>query len=55
MNKTEPQILLTNDDGIQSLLVCGLLQKLWMRLGFVTVIAPLEQSSGTGRSFSRYL
>jgi len=44
-----PQILLTNDDGIPS-------PGLWAAastlsdLGFVTVIAPREQSSGMGRS-----
>jgi 5'-nucleotidase len=43
------QILLTNDDGIQS-------PGLWAAadalsdLGFVTVVAPREQSSGVGRS-----
>jgi 5'-nucleotidase len=43
------QILLTNDDGIAS-------PGLWVAaealstLGFVTVVAPREQSSGTGRS-----
>ena len=48
--KTEPQILLTNDDGIRS-------PGLWTaaealdELGFVTVIAPRDQASGTGRSF----
>jgi 5'-nucleotidase len=45
-----PQILLTNDDGIQS-------PGLWSAasalepLGFVHVVAPREQCSGTGRSF----
>jgi len=45
----KPQILLTNDDGIRS-------PGLWAaaaalsKLGFVTVAAPREQSSGTGRS-----
>jgi 5'-nucleotidase len=48
--KKECQILLTNDDGIQS-------PGLWAAAaalsehGFVHVIAPREQSSGTGRSF----
>jgi 5'-nucleotidase len=48
--KKEPQILLTNDDGIRS-------PGLWAAAaalsehGFVHVIAPREQSSGTGRSF----
>ena len=45
----KPQILLTNDDGIRS-------PGLWAAaaslsdLGFVTVTAPREQSSGAGRS-----
>ena len=48
--KEAPQILLTNDDGIQS-------PGLWAaaaalsEIGFVHVVAPREQSSGTGRSF----
>ncbi len=47
--KTKPQILLTNDDGIRS-------PGLWSAaaslsdFGYVTVIAPREQSSGMGRS-----
>ena len=46
---TRPQILLTNDDGILS-------PGLWAaaaalsKIGFVTVTAPREQSSGSGRS-----
>lgn len=46
---TKPQILLTNDDGIQS-------PGLWATaaalaaVGRVTVVAPAEQSSGMGRS-----
>jgi 5'-nucleotidase len=49
LDQRKPQILLTNDDGIRS-------PGLWAAaavlesLGFVSVIAPLEQSSGTGRS-----
>jgi 5'-nucleotidase len=49
MDRQKTQILLTNDDGIQS-------PGLWAAaaaletLGFVTVAAPREQSSGTGRS-----
>jgi len=45
----KPQILLTNDDGIRS-------PGLWAaaavlsKLGYVTVTAPREQSSGMGRS-----
>ena len=48
--KSGPQILLTNDDGIQS-------PGLWAaaaalsEIGFVHVVAPREQSSGSGRSF----
>ena len=44
-----PQILLTNDDGIQS-------PGLWSaatalsELGFVNVVAPRDQFSGAGRS-----
>jgi 5'-nucleotidase len=49
MSTTKPQILLTNDDGIQS-------PGLWAAaaslsdIGFVTVTAPRDQSSGMGRS-----
>lgn len=49
MSSTRPQILLTNDDGIQS-------PGLWAaaaalsELGYVTVTAPREQCSGMGRS-----
>src|SRR5688500_20014507 len=49
MSKSRPQILLTNDDGIHS-------PGLWAAaaslsdLGFVTVTAPRDQSSGMGRS-----
>lgn len=45
----KPQILLTNDDGIRS-------PGLWVaaealsKIGFVTVAAPREQASGSGRS-----
>lgn len=48
--KTEPQILLTNDDGIQSPGLWAAAEAL-DELGFVTVIAPRDQASGTGRSF----
>jgi 5'-nucleotidase len=47
------QILLTNDDGIQS-------PGLWAaaaalsRLGYVTVAAPRDQASSTGRSLPRF-
>jgi 5'-nucleotidase len=49
MNDEKPQILLTNDDGIQS-------PGLWAtaaaleKIGFVTVVAPRDQYSGAGRS-----
>ena len=49
MNKIRPNILLTNDDGFQS-------PGLWAaaaalsEIGYVTVAAPREQSSGMGRS-----
>jgi 5'-nucleotidase len=49
MSANRPQILLTNDDGILS-------PGLWAaaaalsKLGFVTVTAPRDQSSGMGRS-----
>lgn len=48
--KTEPQILLTNDDGIKSPGLWAAAEAL-DELGFVTVIAPRDQASGTGRSF----
>lgn len=44
-----PQILLTNDDGIRSPGLWAAAQAL-STLGFVTVVAPREQSSGSGRS-----
>jgi 5'-nucleotidase len=50
MNKHHrPQILLTNDDGIQS---PGLWEaaRALSELGYVTIAAPREQQSGTGRS-----
>jgi 5'-nucleotidase len=43
------QILLTNDDGIQSPGLWAAAEAL-SALGYVTVAAPREQSSGTGRS-----
>ena len=49
MTMSEPQILLTNDDGIQSPGLWAAAEAL-DELGFVTVIAPREQASGTGRS-----
>ena len=50
MNDTErPLILLTNDDGIRSPGLWAAAEAL-QGLGFVTVVAPREQASGTGRS-----
>jgi 5'-nucleotidase len=46
---TRPQILLTNDDGIKSPGLWAAAEAL-SKLGFVTVAAPREQSSGRGRS-----
>jgi 5'-nucleotidase len=45
----KPQILLTNDDGILSPGLWAAAEAL-SKLGFVTVAAPREQCSGTGRS-----
>ncbi|MEW5941412.1 MAG: 5'/3'-nucleotidase SurE [Chloroflexota bacterium] len=47
--KKKPQILLTNDDGIQSPGLWSAAEAL-AALGYVTVAAPREQSSGMGRS-----
>ncbi len=50
MNDRErPLILLTNDDGIRSPGLWAAAEAL-QGLGFVTVVAPREQASGTGRS-----
>jgi 5'-nucleotidase len=46
---SDPQILLTNDDGIQSPGLWAAAQAL-SRLGFVHVVAPRGQFSGAGRS-----
>ena len=46
---SKPNILLTNDDGIRSPGLWAAAEAL-SRLGFVTVAAPREQSSGAGRS-----
>jgi len=46
---TKPQILLTNDDGIRSPGLFSAAASL-SELGFVTVTAPRDQSSGAGRS-----
>ena len=48
-NTSKKQILLTNDDGIGSPGLWAAAEAL-STLGYVTVAAPREQSSGTGRS-----
>lgn len=45
----KPNILLTNDDGIRSPGLWAAAEAL-SQIGFVTVVAPKEQSSGAGRS-----
>lgn len=47
--QAKPRILLTNDDGIKSPGLWAAAEAL-SRLGFVTVAAPREQASGSGRS-----
>ncbi|RME08088.1 MAG: 5'/3'-nucleotidase SurE [Anaerolineae bacterium] len=49
MKDTSIQILLTNDDGIRSPGLWAAAEAL-EALGYVTVVAPREQSSGMGRS-----
>lgn len=49
MSTNKPQILLTNDDGILSPGLWAAAASL-SELGFVTVTAPRDQSSGMGRS-----
>jgi 5'-nucleotidase len=49
MKKKKPHILLTNDDGIRSPGLWAAASEL-SRIGYVTVAAPREQSSGMGRS-----
>jgi 5'-nucleotidase len=48
-----PQILLTNDDGIRSPGLWAAAEAL-STLGYVTVAAPREQHSGAGRSLSNH-
>jgi 5'-nucleotidase len=48
-DKERPLILLTNDDGIRSPALWAAAEAL-SEIGFVTVAAPREQSSGAGRS-----
>ncbi len=49
--KKSPHIFLTNDDGIDSPGLRAAIQAV-MHLGEVTVVAPLTQQTGMGRSFS---
>jgi 5'-nucleotidase len=49
MNNSRKQILLTNDDGIQSPGLWAAAETL-SKLGYVTIAAPRDQASGTGRS-----
>ncbi len=49
MTKTKPQILLTNDDGIESPGLWAAAEVL-SEIGYVWVAAPREQASSTGRS-----
>lgn len=48
--RVKPQILLTNDDGIKSPGLWAAAKAL-SEIGYVYVVAPREQSSGTGRSY----
>ena len=50
MKSDKYQILLTNDDGIDSPALWTAAEAL-SEVGYVTVAAPQEQQSGTGRSF----
>jgi len=49
MKKNKPNILLTNDDGIRSPGLWAAASEL-SKIGYVTVAAPRDQSSGMGRS-----
>jgi 5'-nucleotidase len=49
-NQKKPQILLTNDDGIKSPGLWAAAEAL-STIGYVHVVAPRDQSSGTGRSY----
>lgn len=51
-DQSKPQILLTNDDGIESPGIWAAAEAL-SGVGYVHVVAPREQSSGTGRSYPR--
>jgi 5'-nucleotidase len=52
MNKSQSQILLTNDDGIESPGLWAAARAL-SSIGFVTIAAPREQTSASGRSLPR--
>ena len=52
MKDSRFQILLTNDDGIQSPALWAAAEAL-APLGYITVAAPREQSSGAGRSLPK--
>jgi 5'-nucleotidase len=49
MKKTKPQILLTNDDGIDSPGLWAAASAL-AEVGYVTIVAPREQCSAAGRA-----
>jgi len=49
MTNNKPHILLTNDDGIRSPGLWTAAREL-SQIGYVTVVAPREQSTGMGRS-----
>lgn len=49
MKSAKPSILLTNDDGIKSPGLWAAAEAL-SGLGYVTIVAPRDQASGTGRS-----
>ena len=49
MSKSKPQILLTNDDGIESPGLWAAASAL-AEVGYVTVVAPREQCSAAGRA-----
>ncbi len=49
MTKKKPHILLTNDDGIRSPGLWAAASEL-SKIGYITVAAPREQSTGMGRS-----
>ena len=50
-NNSRPRILVTNDDGIDSPAIWEMAEAL-TELGEVNIVAPKEQHSGAGRSYS---